>query len=365
MRRSTVVLLVMSATLIVSLAGSIAQATAPAYISMENGLDPSILGPDPCTQLMHALGQCNYTHLDPAYAPPLAIDREPSTTTASTPSDPQAPCGGMAPLKSDGTAWRCTFADEFGGTSLNAANWTQQLTAAGTTGTSNKATSACFTGSPNNVSVGSGELDLTVRKEAASFACAQGANKAPFTTQYTGGGVYTKGHFTQTYGRFEVRAAFPATVQKGLQSALWLWPDDPYKYGLLWPASGEIDTAEYYTSRPGFVVPTLHYNANTQKDTTKGINSTQNALCHFDTPAQFHDYTVVWDSSVISIYYDGTLCLFDHWQAVGHAPPAPFDQLFFMALTAALGVPGTDNAFANGTTQLPATTRIDWVRAWK
>ena len=340
-------------------------ATTPSYISMENGLDPSILGPDPCTSLANTLGQCTYTHLDPASAPPLAIDREPSTTTASTPADPNAPCGGMTPSKQDGTGWTCTFSDEFSGTQLDATKWTQQLSSDGTTGGGSGSNAACFTGSGANVGVGGGELRLTVRKEAAPISCPQGGRKAPFTTRFTGGGVYSLNKFSQTYGRFEVRAAFPATVRAGLQSALWLWPNNALRYGP-WPGSGEIDTAEYYTNRPGFVVPTLHYNANPlQKDTYRGINTTQNAFCHFDAPGAFHDYTVVWNPGLISVYYDGTLCLFDHYKPLTLSAPAPFDQPFFMALTAALGVSGTANAYTEGATELPATTRVDWVRAWR
>lgn len=337
-----------------------ADAATPTSISMEQGLDPSILGPDTCTSLMNTLGQCTYTHLDPAYAPPLAIERQPSTTTASTPSDPGARCGGMTL-----TGWSCTFSDEFSGTQVDATKWTQQLSADGTTGGKSGPTDACFTGSGDNVAVAGGELRLTVRKEAAPISCAQGGNKPAVGTQFTGGGLYSLKKFSQTYGRFEVRAAFPATVRAGLQSALWMWPDNPTRYGL-YPASGEIDIAEYYTERPGFVVPTLHYNVNPAvKDTHRGINATQNALCHFDTPGQFHNYTVVWDPSLIAIYYDGTLCMFSHYKPLALNPPAPFDQPFFLALTAALGLSGTSNGYVEGVTELPATTRIDWVRAWR
>ncbi len=44
--------------------------------------------------------------------------------------------------------------------------------------------------------------------------------------------------------------------------------------------------------------------------------------------------------------------------------PAPFDQPFFLAFTAALGTNGND-VFESGSTPLPATTKIDWVRVWQ
>ena len=48
------------------------------------------------------------------------------------------------------------------------------------------------------------------------------------------------GLFSQTYGRFEVRAQVPAPAIKGLQETFWLWPDNDTRYGS-WPGSGEID----------------------------------------------------------------------------------------------------------------------------
>jgi hypothetical protein len=45
------------------------------------------------------------------------------------------------------------------------------------------------------------------------------------------------------------------------------------------------------------------------------------------------------------------------------AARAPFDRPFFLAFTAALGTEGSD-AFQPGTAPLPATMKIDWVRAW-
>ena len=39
--------------------------------------------------------------------------------------------------------------------------------------------------------------------------------------------VTTYNRFSQAYGRFEIRAKFPAATVQGLQSAFWLWPDNP------------------------------------------------------------------------------------------------------------------------------------------
>lgn len=312
----------------------------PSYFSMEDGLPASI-------------------PLDPDYAPALAIPAPDSSAYASSPGRPGA-CGGQAVAREDGKAWQCTFSDEFSGSSLNQANWSPQLTQ--TTGftSGNGYATACYVDSPDNISVGGGALSLTVRREPSPIACQNG--NSDFRTQFTAGGVTGVGKFSQTYGRFDVRAAFPASTLEGLQSSLWLWPDDPFKYGP-WPGSGEIDIAEYYTARPGFVVPTVHYYASSERDTAKGINSTTDAFCHFDTPGDFHNYTLIWTPDLLSVYYDGTLCMFDHWKPVTMAAPAPFDSPFFLTLTSALGI-GPNDYDANRT-QLPATTKIDYVRIWK
>jgi beta-glucanase (GH16 family) len=312
--------------------------STPSYFSMEKGL-PAGLG------------------LDPAYAPSIGIPAPAGSAAASTPAT-AAPCGGVVPLKANRAPWRCTFADEFSGTSLNPAKWSPQLTTSTGFTSGTGAGTACYVNNPGNISVGGGALALTVRKESTPVMCLNG--NSDFRTYFTAGGVTGIGKFSQAYGRFDVRAAFPATTLRGLQSSLWLWPNDPFKYGA-WPSSGEIDLAEYYTSRPGFMVPTVHYYPAATRNVAKGINTTTNAFCHFDQPSQFHNYTLIWTPSLLSVYYDGTLCLFDHWQPASMTAPAPFDSPFFVTLTSALGIGANSYTAA---TQLPATTKIDYVRVY-
>jgi beta-glucanase (GH16 family) len=315
--------------------------TTPSYFSMEDGL-PADVG------------------LDPDYAPAFSIPAPAGSASASTPAAGSGPCGGVLPTKDDGASWQCTFSDEFSGTSLDTTKWSPQLTS--TTGFTSGVSSAtaCYVDSPNNISVGGGALSLTVRKEPSPVSCQQGSSR--FGTRFTAGGVTGLGKFSQTYGRFDVRAAFPASTLRGLQSSLWLWPNDPLQYGL-WPASGEMDIAEYYTSRPGFVVPTMHYYPTAEHDVAKGINTTTDSYCHFDEPGQFHNYTLIWTPDLLSVYYEGTLCMFDHWRPANVTAPAPFDSPFFLTLTSALGI-GV-NSYDAYKTELPATTQIDYVRIYK
>jgi hypothetical protein len=282
-----------------------------------------------------------------AGAPPLAAGPEkvygkqppPSSVSISTVA---SGCQGTTPLGLPG-AWNCTFDDEFDGTALDTNNWVPQVTAA--SGYVNGAT-ACYQDNPQTISVSGGYLNLTAL-QVAPFTCPDGSNS--FTTTYEAGMVSTTGLFDQTYGAFEVNAKLPPSVVEGLQETMWLYPQN-LTYGA-WPASGEIDFAEFYSEFPGLDVPYIHY---AQSSTDPNATS-YNCLINQDA---FNTYGVDWTPTSITVLDNGQPCLVD----TPTTGTEPFDQPFFIALTQALGV-GT-NAFSPGVTELPATTQIDWVRAW-
>jgi beta-glucanase (GH16 family) len=270
---------------------------------------------------------------------------------------PAVTCAGPTLYKADGTQWKCTFDDEFNGTSVDTSKWNvmTELTGAPVNNP------ACYTSSANNVSESGGYLNLTARKEAAPFSCPLPGGKS-FTTQYTAGEIASNGKFSQTYGRFAVRASFPASVIGGLQSSLWLYPTTSI-YGA-WPLSGEIDIAEEYSTYPDRAIPYLHYNYDpTTVNTSTNTNVVTNNYCMITDVNAFHEYAVEWTTSTITILFDGQVCMVDHPSALGLTGIAPFDQPFFMILTQALGIGG--NAFDPVNTPLPATTRVDYMRVWK
>lgn len=279
---------------------------------------------------------------------------------AGTPTAADA-CGGAALPKPGGGDWVCTFDEEFNGTILDTSQWTPQLSA-NSGFTSGPATGpACYVNNPDNISVSGGNLNLTVRKEATPFTCTSPTGN--FTTQYTAGSVSTYDGFHQTYGRFEVRAKLPSSLLSGLQETLWLWPVNDAKYGPSWPDSGEIDFAEFYSQYALLDVPYIHYVYDPA--TTNPLTNT-NVVTAYTCPINygaFNTYAVEWLPGKITIYTNGATCLVDNYSATGLTGAAPFDQPFFIALTQALGV-GT-NAPNPLTTLLPATTQIDYVRAWK
>lgn len=251
--------------------------------------------------------------------------------------------------KSKSGELRCTFDDEFSGSKLDTSKWLVQKTA----DSGYHSGSECFVDSPDNVSVSGGHLSLTVLNVGTPFTCSDTA--AGYPTLYTSGSVTTWKRFSQTYGRFEIRAKFPAAKVAGLQSALWLYPQK-LNYGA-WPNSGEIDIAEAYSRYPDRAIPYLHY-TQTSPDAT-----VTNNRCKVKDVSEFHIYAAVWTRKSITITYDGKTCLVHTWNpAPPLTSPAPFDQPFLVALTQALGI--TDNTFNPQKTPLPATTQVDYVRVW-
>lgn len=80
-------------------------------------------------------------------------------------------------------------------------------------------------------------------------------------------------------------------------------------------------------------------------------------------PSEFHTYALEWTPQSMAFLYDGTTCLVDHWNAASPlVDPEPFNQPFYICLTQALGI--GMNLFIPGSTPLPATTSVDWVRVW-
>lgn len=262
------------------------------------------------------------------------------------PGTSSGPCGPEV-LKSDGTPWECTFADGFQGTSLDLDKWSPVLTSE-----TNFTGGGCFLGLGPNIVVKDGSLQLTTQKEDAPVTCDHPRN--PVTSDYTSGSVTSTGKFSQTYGRFAIRAAMPATDGAGSHSALWLTPADPTFYGA-WPHSGEIDIVEYYSALPDRLIPYLHYVSNSPDKT--------NTNCLVYDPTEFHTYLLEWTASKLTISIDGTTCV-DH--TINPLAPllgsAPFDKPFVLNLTQGLGQ--GDNALPAGATIDKATLKIDYVRVW-
>jgi beta-glucanase (GH16 family) len=276
-----------------------------------------------------------------------------SDVSQSTLSDGNADCGGLPSFERDGTHWVCTFDDEFDGTNLNPSLWTVEQTAVNGYHSGNE----CYVESPANVSVSGGALHLTAIATAAPFRCPDPAGE--FTTTYSSGMVSTYNTFSQTDGYFEVKAKFPSATVPGLQSSLWLWPQDRNTYGRAFPDSGEIDIAEWYSDYPRIAIPTAHYDPLAGPGTDPDATTNR---CVVQDPAKFNVYGLLWTSSSLTFVMDGRTCLTDVWDpAEPEIKPEPFNLPFYLNLTEAIGF-GADAPSADA--PLPATMEIDWVRVW-
>jgi beta-glucanase (GH16 family) len=215
----------------------------------------------------------------------------------------------------------------------------------------------CFV--EDNVVQRNGYLHLMVRKEAAPFTCHK-PKGVTFQSQWTAGSVMTHQKFSQTYGRFEIKAKMPETTAPGLQFAYWLWPQDLFKHGYYWPMSGELDVMEWYSKNPTLGIPSIHYWHPTVFDP-----NTTRYNCVVGDMSQWHTYTLEWSPQSIKVLYDGNVCLENtNWMPEnGITKPAPFDHPFMISLTQALGVLGTVNE-VNPSTPGRAAATVDYVYAW-
>lgn len=251
--------------------------------------------------------------------------------------------------KAEGGWWECTFVDEFDGTELDPSRWMAGETA--TSGITNGG-AGCYLRKPWTVSVSGGLLRLTAKRTPNTFLCR--SPLGDFRTDLASATVTTRGRFSQAYGRFSFRARMPDVQVPGAHSALWLYPSR-HTYGL-WPLSGEVDVAEWFSALPDQVFPSLHY-----ADGVKNVQTGEQTVVA--APHAFHTYTLEWTPTTMRFYYDDVLTYEHSWSA--GAPlvgSQPFDQPFNVVLTQAWG--GLWNA-ATAETPDRFTMLVDWVRVYQ
>lgn len=249
-----------------------------------------------------------------ATTPSAAPSAAPTTTNKPAPPKPAKPAPAPAPAPvrravasaGDGVqaavkqGWTKVGGDEFNGTSLNG-NW-GPYDGAGNGGNGRR--------TPDAIKVGGGVVTITGDAQGNTGGMAWGDN--------------------QTYGKWEMRAKFPAGG--GLyHPVLLLWPESG------WPP--EIDFAET-ASDSGQVDFFLHYSAsNQQESASRQLDITQ-----------WHNYAVEWTSNSVVGYIDG-----QQWfrnsssQSVPQQPMHPVIQL--------------DNF--GGTSMQPAQMMVDYMRIYK
>lgn len=270
---------------------------------------------------------------------------------------PVAPtCGGQAPLKADGSTWTCTFDDEFDGSTLDRRYWVPQVTRTSGFTTGTRQRYACAEDTPETIAVTGGNLELSLVELPATVRCGHGKR-----SKFAFGQVMHFQTFSQTYGKYEVRAKIPGLQVPGSQQSFWLWPKKN-SYGA-WPASGEIDFAELYSYTAGVNRPYLHY---LPGETARGTNkNVTHARCPIDLDA-FNTYGVEWAPGRITVLVNGEVCFTDDYSSVaraGQGKYSPFDKPFYLAMNQAMGDIG--NEYDPAVVPDRLTTQVDYVRIWK
>ena len=264
-------------------------------------------------------------------------------------------------IKQNKSEWSLVWSDEFSGTEIDRSKWTHDIgnwivdqDGNGITPGWGNNEKEYYTDSNENAFIDDGKLVIKAKQEQVTDEFG--------TYDYTSAKLKTKGLFSKTYGRYEIKAKLP--TGKGLWPAIWMLPEDD-EYGA-WAASGEIDIMEAWGSRPNTVAGTIHYGEGwpNNKYTGKEFELPENRGID-----KWHTYALEWEPGELRWYVDGELYQTQNkWYSKGKnnaanfAYPAPFDQDFYLVMNLAVG--GWFDGEVDETTKFPSQMEVDYVRVY-
>src|SRR5574344_2739334 len=255
-----------------------------------------------------------------------------SGTGGSSSTDVTAP-------STDGN-YTLAWSDEFNGTSLNTSNWVYE-TGAGGWGNSEL---EYYTSRSDNVSVSSGALAITAKKESYGGS------------QWTSARIKTEVLKDVTYGKIAARNKMPQGT--GLWPAFWMLGSNIGP--VTWPSCGEIDIMEHVNSAAN-VVGTAHWDNNGHA--SWGCPTDSNYWNNFSVDVtQYHVYSVEWTATAINWYVDGKQYMaMDITNSTGSTEE--FHKSFFILLNLAVG--GNWPGNPDSTTPSSNTMYVDYVRVYQ
>jgi beta-glucanase (GH16 family) len=170
---------------------------------------------------------------------------------------------------------------------------------------------------------------------------------------YSSGRVHTLGPGFK-YGRFEIRAKFPAG--EGTWPAVWMMAIQQTYGNGLWPDNGEIDIGEHVGREPDQVLANLY----TENFNWMNGNGLTKIIDYPGTEQAFHVYACEWDADEIRLSVDGMIVnVFKNphtnWK------DWPFDQKFQVIFDFALGGFGG----SEDDTIFPQQMLVDYVRIYQ
>ncbi|WP_432839418.1 discoidin domain-containing protein [Dactylosporangium sp. CA-092794] len=252
--------------------------------------------------------------------------------TGGNPVQPPAP-----PADPIFPATNLVWSDEFNtGTNVDTSKWTIDP------GTGQNGEIQYYT-NLENTSIQGGSLVIEARKQT------EGGR------DYTSGRINTSNKFSTQYGRVEARIKVPKG--NGLWPAFWMMGAD-FLQGRPWPYNGEIDIMEILGKNTNEVYSTLHAPA------YNGGGGYGQKLATVDLSADYHVYSVEWDSKHMTFRVDNQVILVADKDTVETTRgPWVYDHQFYIILNLAVGgdFPGPIDA----TTPFPSRMYVDYVHVYK
>ncbi|MBK0384147.1 glycoside hydrolase family 16 protein [Pedobacter sp. SD-b] len=228
--------------------------------------------------------------------------------------------------------------DEFSGTTLNSAFWTQET---GNVWANNELQNY----QASNTEVKDGYLTITAKKETVNGR------------DYTSSRINSQNKMKFTYGRVDIRALLPKS--QGIWPALWMLGNNKSSTNP-WPKCGEIDLMELIggTASPksdSKIYSTLHWDDNGHQQSQGSYTLSSGKFSD-----QFHVYSMEWNATTIIMYLDDVE--FKRFN-ITPATEEEFRKDFFFTFNVAVG--GNWPGNPDSTTIFPQRMVVDYVRVFQ
>lgn len=247
--------------------------------------------------------------------------------------------------------WKSVLNENFSGKSLNRSKWDYRLT--GSYATNGRKCSAPY---PQQVKISGGKVSLSVKK--ASSARTKAVRKKLRSSKACPNGVYdnamisTQGKFSMKQGIVAARIKFPKN--QGMHGSVWLQSDKGQEIDLV-EAFGYGMGVSNYIHVKGKKYPSSYRDGYILKSKTsnkKWWNS-------------YHVFSVEWTRSQFIFRVDGV-----ETRRIKKSTASASYYLVVSLLsseyeTSRIATPVKSKAKGVKAEKLPATMKVDWVRAWK
>lgn len=195
-----------------------------------------------------------------------------------------------------------------------------------------------------------------VKDGSLVLRCVKNGNTAADNVLMVSGAKETKGKFSFTYGKVDIR--MKTRRHTGNFPAAWMMPQPPCAG---WPNAGEIDIFETIDNQ-NTAYHTIHSNWSYNLHKTGNPRSSGNEAC---TVEQWHVYGVEWDSKQIRWHLDGKQ-VFSYSKNGDNASRTgnqwPFDHPFYIILNQSVGM---NTWAANPDPSFEYESQVDYVRVWQ